>query len=185
MGAPTLIVVSGPPGSGKTTLAHAIARAIPCPAICRDEIKEGIVHAEDPSYTPALGDHVTHRTFETFFSVLRLLLSSGVTVVAEAAFQHRLWAPQLEPMLELATFRIVHCNAPASVARDRIARRSTENPRVRASHPDAGFLRALDDGTIALEDFDPIALVAPSLQVDTTDGYDPGLDEIVAFIEQR
>jgi len=42
---PTLIVVSGPAGSGKTTLAHAIASAIGCPAICRDEIKEGMVHA--------------------------------------------------------------------------------------------------------------------------------------------
>jgi adenylate kinase family enzyme len=42
---PTLIVVSGPAGSGKTTLAHAIASAVGCPAICRDEIKEGMVHA--------------------------------------------------------------------------------------------------------------------------------------------
>ena len=43
--APTLVVVSGPPGSGKTTLAHKIAAAVGCPAICRDEIKEGMVHA--------------------------------------------------------------------------------------------------------------------------------------------
>ena len=39
----THVVVSGPPGSGKTTLAHAIASAVGCPAICRDEIKEGMV----------------------------------------------------------------------------------------------------------------------------------------------
>jgi DNA polymerase III delta prime subunit len=37
---PALVVVSGPPGSGKTTLAHKIARAAGCPAACRDEIKE-------------------------------------------------------------------------------------------------------------------------------------------------
>jgi broad-specificity NMP kinase len=30
---PTLVVVSGPPGAGKTTLAHAIARAVGCPAV--------------------------------------------------------------------------------------------------------------------------------------------------------
>jgi adenylate kinase family enzyme len=42
---PALIVISGPMGSGKTTLAHKIAESVGCPAICRDEIKEGMVHA--------------------------------------------------------------------------------------------------------------------------------------------
>ena len=40
---PILVVVSGPAGTGKTTLAHRLAAAIGCPAICRDEIKEGMV----------------------------------------------------------------------------------------------------------------------------------------------
>jgi hypothetical protein len=34
------------PRSGKTTLAKAIARALPCLAICRDEIKEGMVQPD-------------------------------------------------------------------------------------------------------------------------------------------
>jgi predicted kinase len=87
---PTLVVVSGRPGTGKTTLAHAIARAVGCPAICRDEIKEGMVHAT-PGFEPEPGDELTKRTLPTFFGVLELLLNAGVTTVAEAAFRDRLW----------------------------------------------------------------------------------------------
>ena len=65
----TLIVVSGPPGAGKTTLAHEIARAIGCPAICRDEIKEGMAHAT-PGFAPGPGDDLTMRTLPAFFGVL-------------------------------------------------------------------------------------------------------------------
>lgn len=39
---PRLIIVSGPPASGKTTLAHRLAESVGAPAICRDEIKEGM-----------------------------------------------------------------------------------------------------------------------------------------------
>jgi cytidylate kinase len=40
-----LVLVSGPAGCGKTTLAHGLATALTCPAICRDEIKEGMARA--------------------------------------------------------------------------------------------------------------------------------------------
>ena len=46
---PTLVVVSGPAGTGKTTLARTLAAAIGCPVVSRDEIKEGMVHASPGS----------------------------------------------------------------------------------------------------------------------------------------
>ncbi|MBI5301695.1 MAG: AAA family ATPase [Chloroflexi bacterium] len=43
MSRPFIIVVTGRPGSGKTTLAHELSKRIHCPVFCRDEFKEGYV----------------------------------------------------------------------------------------------------------------------------------------------
>ena len=175
---PTLVVVSGPLGSGKTTLAHKIAFAVGCPAICRDEIKEGMVH-NTPGFVPSQGDELTRRTLPVFFGVLELLLRAGVTTVAEAAFQDKVWRPRLEPLRSLARIRIVHCTVDADLAFERNLRRGQEN-RLRLAHADPGPLDAAGHHRTH-HAFDRVSL-APWLDVDTTDGYRPGFSQIVAFV---
>ena len=176
MPTPTLVVVSGPPASGKTTLAHALAQAIPCPAVCRDEIKEGMVHAYGGDFQAGPGDPLTVRTLPVFFDVLRVLVAAGVTVVAEAAFQDKLWRQGIEPLAELVQLRIVQCAVDDDVARERLI-------RLRPAHGDrsAAAVRALA-GERPFAGFERISIPAPSLVVDTTDGYAPGIAEIVEFV---
>jgi hypothetical protein len=59
-------------GSGKTTLAHRIATALACPAICRDEIKEGMARSAT-RFDPRPGDDLRRRMLAVFFDVPRLL----------------------------------------------------------------------------------------------------------------
>ena len=176
---PVLVVISGPPGSGKTSLAHRIARAVGCPAVCRDEIKEGMVHAT-PGFVPGPGDELTARTLPTFFQVLEVLLRGGATTVAEAAFQDPRWRAGLEPLQSLAQIRVVHCTVTAAVAFERQRRRSAANPLRRAHDdpgPDAAAEHAVRHGA-----FDRLSLDAPWIEVDTADGYRPGISEIAAFV---
>jgi predicted kinase len=176
---PTLVVVSGPPGSGKTTLAHLIARTMGCPAICRDEIKEGMVQAT-PGFVASQTDELSARTLPVFFAAVELLLRAGVTTVAEAAFQDRLWRPGLKPLQELARIRVVHCTVPPEVAITRSLLRAEQNP-LRHAHADPRPHDAADR-IRQHRAFDRVSVDAPWIEVDTTDGYEPALQQILTFV---
>ncbi|MFB7214354.1 AAA family ATPase [Streptomyces sp. NPDC056255] len=180
MSTPTLVVVSGGSGTGKTTLAHELARVLGCPAIIRDEIKQGMVLSH-PGYRSGGDDPLNHPTLDAFFGVLKVLLKAGVTLVAEAAFQDRLWRPNLEPLTGLAHLRVIRCTVHADIAHDRIVQRAKKDAH-RAAHGDQDLLRAISAGEHSLDSWVPISLDVPTLTVDTSDGYQPGLHAIADFV---
>ena len=179
---PSLIIVTGRPGAGKSTLAHALARAVRCPLLSRDEIKEGLVHATRELGEP--GGEAQRRASDAFFDVVTVLLDRGVTVVAEAAFQHHVWAPRLEALPGNARVRIILCHVPPELARARHVERGLADPTREQLHHDhvvrvaraGGDWRALPIG-----EYEPPRSDFPTLVVDTTDGYRPAFEEIAAF----
>ncbi|MFG2487846.1 AAA family ATPase [Streptomyces virginiae] len=183
-GFPTLIVVSGAPGTGKTTLARHLAKACGLPLVSRDDIYEDLVQAGGAVGQPAsrgAGDAVAKAAYTAFFGAVERALAAGQSVIAEAAFQHRLWAPGLERVTAGgATVRVVLCMAPVSVTGQRIVSRAGQVPPLSA-HTDPAMFGLIARGELSHDGWVPIQLDVPVLEVDTTDGYQPPLELIEAF----
>ncbi|MEV3922641.1 AAA family ATPase [Actinomadura coerulea] len=177
---PTLVVVSGPPGSGKTTLAGLLARTLPCPLVSRDAINEGIFHTFGHDLGVAGKEPVARMAFDAFFQTVDLLLSSKASVVAEAAFQHRRWRLGLDSLKAEADIKLVHCVIDPGLARRRVAARLREQRDGPGSRRAALARRGRTGG--AANGFEEPSLAAPSLRVATAGGYDPDIDVIIDFI---
>lgn len=176
-----LILVTGRPGSGKSTLSRRIAAALGCPLLARDEVFEGIRLALRPSDRPADNDTVSARAFEAFFSAIRLMTSSGVVCVAEAAFQHDKWLNGLATLGTGVAFLHVHCHLNAAVACSRVNERQSRAFAANATHPALAPL-AVAPKYATNKPHTPLSLPCPTITVDTADGYAPSFDQILAFI---
>lgn len=182
MNMPILVVVTGRPGAGKTTLAHTLARKIRCPALCRDEFKEGLVNSSHSR--AAVDQDANRRVYDIFFQVIELMLRNDVMLVAEAAFQHKLWQPKLTALQQIAQIRIVLCTLNPTLAHERVIQRALVEPERANFHEDLQVQADREKIEELIVNYDPPHLSVPTLTVDTSRGYLPKIDEIVQFALQ-
>ena len=160
---PLLVVVTGMPSSGKTTVAEGLASELCLPLIAKDEIKECLYEnlgARDVSSSGRIGA----AAYALIFTMAREMLSSGVSVVIEANFfrgQEADFASLPEHnMLQL------HCDAPLGILLERYANRTRH-----AGHHDAEKITELP-GRFESGVHSPLDIEGDLIQLDTTQPMD-------------
>jgi predicted kinase len=173
---PLVVIVTGPPASGKSTIAEAIAKGVSAPLLAKDPVKEALfdgLGTGDPSWSKKLG----LATYAILFLALEQEVRAGRSCVLEANFDHDEASVQLRALQLRAPFRALQivCTASREVLVKRfVARSGSRHPghiddeRVDdvVESIDAGRWRALD-------------LEGERIEVDTTDWAEVAVDELV------
>jgi predicted kinase len=167
---PRLVVVTGPPGAGKTMIATELRTRLGLPLIAKDTLKEllgGALGIEERTRSQQLGVLV----FELIAVVVKELLEQGVSVIAEGNFteQSRLFAG-----LPPAAIVQVYVTAAPETLRERMLTRDTHRHPVHYDREAADEVSARAAGG----EWPPLPLGGRLIEIDTTTW--PDLDQVLA-----
>jgi predicted kinase len=163
---PLLVVVTGMPGSGKTTLSRAIATDLQLPLVSKDDIKERLYDAlgtGDVQWSRCLG-RASHMLIFTFAGQV---LAAGRPVIAEANFFR---GSEEQHFAALPSHRLfqLHCSAPLDVLVSRYAGREDRHP----GHHDSERVHELAD-RLASGVHAPLDLDGDLVEIDTATAVEP------------
>ncbi len=179
---PRLIIVCGLPATGKSSLAEELRDALGWPLFAKDQFKELLYDATDQgeeAYTRETSTMVGKQSIALLLMVARELLGANVSCIVEANFLPDLAAADLNPLLAIADGRQVHCTIHGDLVLERYRDRAQAGAR-HPVHVDEGAEPELIE-RIETGGGEPLPLDIPLLEVDSTDGWNPDLAEIVTF----
>lgn len=170
---PSLVVVCGPPGAGKTQLAQTLSLKVRLPVIAKDLIKETLMDHFGP------GEAAGTAAFAVQRAVADAMLTAGSGLILEGAF----FRDQLDlrGLAIKARTVILSIHAPLEC----LVARYTDRQRDR--HPGHRGLEALPELRRRVMDgvYEPADVGLPVLKVETENGYDPSEDAIVRWLAEH
>jgi len=175
---PVLVVVSGAPGAGKTTLAKQLAPRLGFPLLDRDDIKDTMFDAMGWS-DRAWSQRVGRASWPLLFLFAERVLAAGQSVILDSNFERGAHAQ----LAALTRCRIVevHCTAPDDVLAQRFRTRWLGGNRHPGHASDWTHEEYLQH--IAGRSFVPLEESDVVIEVDTTQDVD--VDEIAKVIAQH
>ena len=171
---PAVIVLAGVTGSGKSTIARALAARAHLPHLNSDVVRKRLAGVEPTARAPASA-YTAAMTESTYRELGRLAAASAGSVVVDATFHRRRLRDAFRDQLGSAAERVVfvECRAPAVVLERRVCARARRTDRTSDATPEV-----LRD---QLADLEPLDEVPPRRHVILRS--DQPVDRLVTAIE--
>lgn len=162
---PTLVLMAGAPGAGKTTLALALARALRWPVVDKDTLKSTMLDAGVPDGIAGPA------SYDLMFAVGRdLLLDQGLSAILDSPAGYPQVIEKAEALAREAgaELRLVLCLAGHPLRNRRLADRTARPSQWTADAriPDDGsslWIPLLPPGTLTLRTERPIDELLPEI----------------------
>lgn len=105
---PLLVLVTGPPASGKTTISNELGRLLDIPVFHKDEIKERLA-GDIPGSSLDWSQRLGRAAYRQLYHIGEVLLGAGRSCMLEANFHPELSLPDLLPLAERSDLVQIIC----------------------------------------------------------------------------
>jgi predicted kinase len=182
-----VVMVTGAPGSGKTTLGTELSRVLRMPFIARDDVRGGLFFTAGAWSAQPRRVPTPDESADAFLRIAEATASLGVSCVVEYVVRQ----PRVADIQRLSP--VADCVVVLVECRDHLERVASRNRADRLLNRQS-VLDALGYTTIGEHTSGAVARMRsvakamrsdfglPTLRVNTDDGYEPGLDRIVDFV---
>jgi predicted kinase len=185
---PKIIIFTGLPGTGKTTLSQKVAKALNIPLIAKDDIKE-IMFDKIGWSDKAFSAKLAHATFSIMDYITEQHLKTGSSIILESNYSPKLASEKFrnwQRQFDCAIVQIV-CQTDIDVLAHRYADRAKNGER-HPGHLDndtveiyrAKYLQRMENGEDQPLDAEGVVRI-----VDTTDFNTVNTDDMLEWIRNQ
>ncbi|HNP73330.1 MAG TPA: ATP-binding protein [Kouleothrix sp.] len=164
----TLVVVTGPPATGKTALSRRLASDLRLPLLARDALKEILFDTlgwSDRAWSRRLGA----TSYELLFHAAELLMRAGGPFILESNFQHEPNSARIAALAQRYSYQPfqIRCYADPAAILERMQRRSGSGER-HPGHVEQQELVGLSAAGM-VGAMPPLAIGGTRIDLDTSD----------------